>query len=75
MDQTKLDNLIEFMEESGASDEEIQEAIDSVDVKEGEDAPRKTEPLSDDMIRVQIMNEPDWRKRAALAALLASRNL
>lgn len=37
-------------------------------------------PLSEtqnatDIIRIQMQNEPDWRKRAAMAALLISRSL
>lgn len=74
MDPTRLDSLRILLQEAGASDEEIEETIDSLG--EGETAtPAQRETLSDDMLRVQLMNEPDWRKRAALAALLASRNL
>lgn len=30
---------------------------------------------AEDVLKVQLLNEPDWRKRAAIAALIISRSL
>ena len=38
-------------------------------------AAEKTSKTTEDMIRLKLLDETDWRKRASLSALLISRSL
>ena len=75
MDPSRLDNLIAYLEASEVSQDIIDSVVDMV--LEGETYPQGTvvDSQADDIIRMRIADEPDWRKRASLAALLISKSL
>ncbi len=73
MDPSKIDNLISYLEEAGVSQDEIEAMVETVKKRNGPEEEKVEE--NDDEIRIKIMEEPDWRKRAALAALLISKSL
>jgi hypothetical protein len=54
--------------------DEILHVLDSVEPASGT-PPLEGGGVSRSAIQIQMMNEPDWRKRAALAALLVSSEL
>ena len=74
MDKEKIQ---EALIEAGVPEDRITEMVDiffSNTVEEGRQA--NETKLSDDItLSLLVQNEPDWRKRAAIAAAIMSRNL
>lgn len=72
MDQ-ESEGLIDYLEELGVSEDAMDAVMDVIKSKRP-DPIRNTEVSTDD-IRVRMLYEPDWRKRAQLAAMIISKNL
>lgn len=73
MEQNRIDDLVAYLEEHEISEEVINSIVAMASEK-------KTYPqsvdnsLRDDIIRMQLVNEQDWRKRAALVIQLIKKD-
>lgn len=73
--QIEADNLLRSIGEGKMSSEIIDEIISMIGESENKntESPYKKENV--DSIKLRLLDEPDWRKRAALAAILISKSL
>ena len=67
-----LENIRVLLEESGASEDQIQEFLSELNVPRDKGS---QEQSSDDVDEISFLNEPNWRNRASIAARRISRNL
>lgn len=74
MNEDEIKGLIYHLEEIGASSDVIDEVVAALPNRPPEGT---KSPTSDDtaLIKQQILSEPDWRKRASMAAGIISNNL
>ena len=79
MTQEEKQNEIESLLYSGKGKEEIPpDIIDEILNLVDNPVATPSQPLvveNDETLRMKIMNESDWRKRAAMAAMVLSRSL
>lgn len=76
--QIEVANLLRSTErEEVTSDviDEIMAIIEDAEAVKSNDEKRDTSEVAEEALRMQILNEPDWRKRASMAAMIISRNL
>jgi len=73
--QIEADNLLRSIGEGKMSSEIIDEIISMIGESENKntESPYKKENV--DSIKLRLLDESDWRKRAALAAILISKSL
>jgi hypothetical protein len=73
------DNIIEIentLLSGGASRDSIDEAIKALsDMEKRQETVTDEKKISTEEIKIKIMYETDWRKKAALSALLISKSL
>lgn len=72
--QIEAANMLSSVTKDGVPAETIDEIVNMI----GETEQRSTPPAdreSDDAIRLRLLSETDWRKKASLAAMLISRSL
>jgi hypothetical protein len=70
-----FDQVEIMLEELQVPAEKIHEIMLGLSVIEKAPQEEGASSVSEEEIKIQIQNEPDWRKRASLAALLISKNL
>lgn len=75
MSQINLEDLVAYLEESKVPSHVIDSVVSMAKKEPSYPQDDKTKEAEDAIIRLQIANESDWRKRAALSALLISRSL
>ena len=70
-----MDELILKLEELGISQEEMEEVKKTLETYSSDVSEVAVKKIDTANIKAMILNEPDWRKRASLAALLISKEL
>lgn len=75
--QVEVANLLRSVGGDGVPNDVVAEIVDMVgEDKRPVEAPSNNDALQTDaLIRLKILEESDWRKKAALTALLISRSL
>lgn len=74
--QIEVSNLLQAAAGEGITSELVDEIITMVgDAEQRTDYQSIEKEETESQIKIKLMNEPDWRKRASLAAMIISKNL
>ena len=74
--QIEVSNILRSVSHEGVSPDQLDEIINMIGDAERESvASQKPKEDTETSIRMRLLDEGDWRKRAALSALLISKSL